>query len=103
MHVVLEIASALLAAIPIASIAQAYRTTPSARLALALTAFLILEAKFVAFAVFHLLYADNAYPFTEYQDEVMQFVDDVAVMMMFAVAFLWGTRWSPDRVRAEHA
>ncbi len=103
MHVALEVASALLAAIPIASITQAYRSTPSARLALALAAFLVLEAKFVSFSVLLVASPDSFNPFSEYQLEVLEFVDDIAVMMMFAVAFLWGTRWSPDRIRAEHA
>jgi hypothetical protein len=103
MHVALEIASAFLAAIPIASIAQAYRTTPSMRLALALIAFLVLEAKFVAFTVLLIASPDTLNPISEYQLEVLEFADDVAVMMMFAVAFLWGTRWSPERVHAEHA
>jgi hypothetical protein len=103
MHVALEIASALLAAIPIASIARAYRTTPSMRLALALAAFLVLEAKFVAFSVLLVANPDTFNPFTEYQLEVLEFADDIAVMMMFAVAFLWGTRWSPDRISPDHA
>jgi hypothetical protein len=103
MHVILEIVSALLATIPIASIAQAYRTTPSTRLALALAAFLILEAKFLAYAIMHLMYPDTFGLLDQYQEELLGFVDDVAVMMMFAIAFLWGTRWSLDRVRTEHA
>ncbi len=103
MHVVLEIASAALAAIPIASIAHAYRTSPSMRLALALAAFLILEAKFVSFAVLLIASPDTLNPISEYQVEILEFADDVTVMMTFAIAFLWGTRWSPGRARAERA
>ncbi len=103
MHVTLEIASAVLALIPIASLVQAYRTTPSVRLALALAAFLVLEAKFVLFAAVLIASPDSLNPIGEYQLEILEFADDVTVMMTFAIAFLWGTRWSPDRARAQRA
>ena len=103
MHVTLEIASALLAIIPIASVAQAYRTTPSPRLALALAAFLVLEAKFVAFSVLLVALPDSIFPITEYQLELLEFAADVAMMMMFVIAFLWGMRWSTGRARPERA
>lgn len=103
MHATLELASAFLAAIPIASIAHACRTTPSTRLWLALAAFLVLEAKFVGFTVLLIAVPDSLNPISEYQVELLEFADDMAVMLMFAIAFLWGTRWSRDRVYTERA
>jgi len=88
MHVILEIASALLAIVPIAAVGRAYRGTKSRRLALALVAFGILEVRLLSTVLLHtFLEADH---FTE---EMLEFSGDLAVLAFFSMAFLHGTRW----------
>ena len=88
MHVVLEVVSALLAILPIVAIATAYRQTPSPRLALALLAFAALEVRLVTMVLVH-----TVIPVDHGLEEALDFGGDLAVVIAFALAFLYGTRW----------
>lgn len=98
MHVLLEAAAAVLALLPIAALVAAHRRTRSPRLALALLAFVALEARCVALVVVHTL-AGVDHP----SEEMLDFTGDLAVMTIFALAFLYGTGWWPGRTGAEAA
>ena len=98
MHIALEIGSALIVLLPIVGIARAYRGTHSRRLALALTAFIILEARLLGLVLLHTVIATD-----HYFEEVLDFGGDLAVVTAFAMAFLYGTRWSFGRIDAEQS
>jgi len=98
MHIAMEIGGALIALVPIVGIARAYRDAHSRRLALALTAFIILEARLLGLVLLHTLVAVD-----HYFEEVLDFGGDLAVITAFAMAFLYGTRWSFGRIDAEHS
>jgi hypothetical protein len=63
-----------------------------------LTAFIILEARLLGLVLIHTLVAVD-----HYVEEVLDFGGDLAVVTAFAMAFLYGTRWSFGRIDAEHA
>ncbi len=95
MHVLLEIASALLAIIPMVAVGCAFRRTKSPRLALALLAFGILEARMISMVVIHtLIDVDHSI------EEMIEFGGDLATLAGFSVAFLYGTRWWLGRAPA---
>jgi hypothetical protein len=88
MHVLLEAAAAVLAVIPVAALSMAYRRTRSPRLILALLAFIALEVRSASLVVIHTLIGiDHS------SEEMLDFAGDLAVMTIFAVAFLYGTGW----------
>jgi len=98
MHIGLEIAGALIALVPIVGIARAYRDAHSRRLALALIAFIILEVRLLGLVLLHTVIATD-----HYFEEILDFGGDLAVITAFAMAFLYGTRWSFGRIDAEHS
>jgi hypothetical protein len=87
MHIVLEIASALLAIVPIVAVGYAYRGTKSPRLALALVAFGILEVRLISMLVIHTVIEVD-----HFVEEMLEFGGDLAVLATFSMAFLHGTR-----------
>lgn len=98
MHLFLEVMSAVIAIIPLTALVRAYRQTPSPRIALALLAFAILEVRLLSMIAIHtVLLVDH---FTE---ELIEFGGDFAVIAAFGLAFLHGTRWSPERSAARVA
>lgn len=98
MHILLEIAAALVATIPLYATARAYYLGGSARLVFAFAAFAVLEVRFLAVLLVHL-----ALPVDHTMEEMLDFGGDLIVMSAFATAFLWGARWSSDRVRVDVA
>ncbi|MCI4371146.1 MAG: hypothetical protein L3J78_00675 [Thermoplasmata archaeon] len=98
MHVLLEIASAILVIVPLLAVGQAFRDTRSPRLLLALAAFLVLELRFATLVLIHtLIPVDHAF------EETFDFITDLAAITLFAAAFLYGTGWPHGRVRADLA
>lgn len=98
MHVLLELASAVLVIIPLYAIAKAYHETPSPRLAFAYIAFSVLEFRFLALFLIHTVVSAD-----HYVEELLDFGGDLASMIAFAGAFLHGTRWYPGRAYADVA
>ncbi len=88
MHIVLEVASALLAIVPLVAVGYAYRGTRSTRLALALVALGGLEIRLVSMVVIHTTVAVD-----HFVEEMLEFGGDFAVLVAFSMAFLHGTRW----------
>jgi hypothetical protein len=89
LHLTLEVASAVLCLLPLVAIALAYRRGRSARLAWAFVAFALLLARFVAIVVVH-----TVLPVDHVTEELVDFGGSLAAMSAFAVAFLYGGRWS---------
>lgn len=98
MHILLELAAALVATIPLYATARAYYEGGSARLVLAFAAFAVLEVRSLAMLLIHV-----ALPIDHATEELLDFGGDLVVMCAFAAAFLWGTRWSHERVPARAA
>jgi hypothetical protein len=98
MHVSLEIFAAAFALMPIYAIARAVRRGSSPRLRFALVAFLILEARLICMILIHtVLTVDHGV------EELLDFGGDLAVICAFAAAFLYGTRWTPERTSSKPA
>ncbi len=98
MHVLLEASAAVLAIIPVVALTLAHRRTKSTRLALALLGFVALEVRTVSLVVIHTLVGvDHS------SEEMFDFMGDLAVMTIFAIAFLCGTGWWAGRTGAEAA
>lgn len=98
MHILWEIASAILVIIPLFAVGRAYRQTRSPRLLFAFAAFLILELRFSVLVAFHsAITVDHAF------EETLGFLTDLIAIALFAAAFLYATRWPYGRVRAELA
>ena len=98
MHVLFEIASAILVIIPLIAVGQAYRQGRSPRLLFALGAFAILELRFAVLVAVHLSFAiDHTF------EETIDFMTDLFAIALFAAAFLYGTGWPDGRVRADLA
>ena len=93
MHILLELAAALIATIPLYATARAYYKGNSPRLLLAFSAFSVLEVRLLAVLLIHL-----ALPIDHATEELLDFGGDLVVMSAFAAAFLWGTKWSHERV-----
>jgi ABC-type amino acid transport system permease subunit len=93
MHILLELAAALVATIPLYATARAYYEGGSTRLVLAFAAFSVLEVRFLAVLLIHV-----AIPIDHPTEELLDFGGDLIVMSAFAAAFLWGARWSHERV-----
>jgi hypothetical protein len=97
-HVSLEIFAAAFALMPIYAIARAAKRGDSPRLRFALLAFLILEARLISMILIH-----TVLPVDHGVEELLDFGGDLAVICAFAAAFLYGTRWAPDRVASKPA
>jgi len=98
MHVLWEIASAILVIIPLFAVGQAYRQTRSPRLLFAFLAFAVLELRFaVAVAIHSLIVVDHTF------EETVSFLTDLIAIALFAAAFLYATRWPHGRVGADLA
>jgi hypothetical protein len=98
MHILFEIASAILVIIPLIAVGQAYRQTRSPRLLFAFAAFLILELRFsVLVAVHSFVVVDHSF------EETIDFLTDLIAIALFAAAFLYATGWPHGRVRADLA
>jgi len=95
MHIVLEVAAALIATVPLYATARAYYQRGSPRLVLAFAAFAVLEVRLLAMLLIHL-----ALPIDHATEELLEFGGDLVVMSVFAAAFLWGARWFHGRVPA---
>ena len=95
MHILLELAAALIATIPLYATARAYYQHGSPRLMLAFAAFSVLEVRLLAVLLVHL-----ALPIDHSTEELLDFGGDLVVMSAFAAAFLWGAKWSHERVPA---
>jgi hypothetical protein len=93
MHIVLELAAALIATIPLYATARAYYNGSSPRLLLAFAAFSVLEVRLLAVLLIHL-----AIPIDHSTEELLDFGGDLVVMSAFAAAVLWGAKWSHERV-----
>lgn len=98
MHIYLEVASALLVLIPLFALARAVLQRPSTRLYLALAAFAVLETR-----VLLLIFVHTVVPVDHFVEELLDFGGDLAVISMFAAAFLHRARWSPARARLDVA
>jgi hypothetical protein len=98
MHILWEIASAILVIIPLFAVGRAYRQNRSLRLLFAFGAFLVLELRFALFVAFHSLSTIN-----HTLEETIAFVTDLVAIALFAAAFLYATGWPLGRVRAEPA
>src|SRR5213596_1712748 len=100
MHVLWEVASAILLIIPLFAVGQAYRQTRSPRLLFAFLAFAVLELRFgVAVAIHSVIVVDHTF------EETVGFLTDLIAIALFAAAFLcdgvasWESRCRP-RVNA---
>ena len=98
MHVLWEIASAILVIIPLFAVGQAYRQSRSPRLLFAFAAFAVLELRFAAAVAIHsVLVVDHTI------EETMGFLTDLISIALFApisAACSWRrirTGWSPRR------
>ena len=98
MHVTLEIFAAGFALMPIFAIARALRRGDSPRLRFALLAFLILEARLISMILIHTVFTVG-----HDVEEFLDFGGDLAVIAAFAAAFLYGTRWAPERAASKPA
>ncbi|MFQ6013731.1 MAG: hypothetical protein ACE5LS_08885 [Thermoplasmata archaeon] len=88
MHLAFEVTAAILIVLPMVALAYGYRRTNSPRLLLALMAFGILQVRALSLISMHLLgVLDHEL------EETVNYVGDLAAMGMFALAFLYGTRW----------
>jgi hypothetical protein len=92
MHLLLEVAGAIIGVIPLTALALAYRRSGGVRLGLAFLAFVVLEVRFITMIAIHTVGVVD-HP----TEELLDFGGDLAVMAAFATAFLYGTRWLPDR------
>lgn len=98
MHILWEIASAILVTIPLFAVGRAYRERHSPRLLFAFAAFLILEVRFALLVALHsLVIVDHTF------EETMAFLTDLIAIALFAAAFLYATGWPLGRVRTELA
>jgi hypothetical protein len=98
MHVLWEIASAILVIIPLFAVGQAYRQTRSPRLLFAFAAFAVLELRFAAGVMTHsVVVVDHTL------EETVGFLTDLIAIALFAAAFLYGTGWPLGRVGADLA
>jgi hypothetical protein len=98
MHIYLEIAAAVLVIVPLFAVARAYRGTRSPRLLFAFAAFAFLEVMFAFLVTVHSVVSVN-----HFIEETFEFLTDLMAIAMFAAAFMYAMRWSPDRGRAELA
>ncbi len=96
MHVLLDVAAAVIAIIPILAVSLAYRRSHSRRLALALVAIIALEVRAVSMVLIRTLFEVD-----HFVEEMLEFAGDLAVMVAFAFAFLYGTGWWFGRVPTE--
>src|SRR5207247_993363 len=88
MHVLWEVASAILVIIPLFAVGQAYRQTRSPRLLFAFLAFAVLELRFgVAVAIHSVIVVDHTF------EETVGFLTDLIAIALFAAAFLYATWW----------
>lgn len=98
MHLMLEVFAAALAVVPMAALFLAWRRARSARLALALAAFAVLEVRLVAMVLIHtVVWVDHP------TEELIGFGGDLAVIAAFAAAFLKEGRLLRERVGARPA
>ena len=98
MHILWEIASAILVIIPLFAVGQAYRQTRSPRLLFALAAFAVLELRFaVAVAIHSVVVVDHTF------EETIGYLTDLIAIALFAAAFLYATGWPYGRVGADLA
>src|SRR5438046_10133893 len=98
MHVLWEIASAILVVIPLLALGQAYRQDRSPRLLFAFAAFVVWEVRFsVGIAIHTVLTIDHTF------EETIGFLGDLIAISLFAAAFLYASGWPHGRVRADLA
>jgi len=98
MHILWEIASAILVIIPLFAVGQAYRQTRSPRLLFAFAAFAVLELRFaVAVAIHSVIVVDHTF------EETIGYLTDLIAIALFAAAFLYATGWPYGRVGADIA
>ena len=98
MHILWEIASAILVIIPLFAVGQAYRQTRSPRLLFAFAAFAVLELRFaVAVAIHSVIVVDHTF------EETVGYLADLIAIALFAAAFLYATGWPYERVGADLA
>src|SRR5437899_10538456 len=98
MHVLWEIASAILVIIPLFAVGQAYRLTRSPRLLFAFVAFAVLELRFaVAVAIHSLIVVDHTF------EESVSFLTDLIAIALFAGALLYASGWPLGRVGASRS
>src|SRR5436853_622583 len=96
MHVLWEVASAVLVTIPLLAVGRAYRQRPSPRLGFAFAAFAALEVRFALEATVHSIVAvDHTF------EGSFGFLMDLIAITLFAAAFLYGTGWPLGRVDAD--
>src|SRR5207247_9944183 len=96
MHVLWEIASAILVVIPLLALGQAYRQDRSPRLLFAFAAFVVWEVRFsVGTAIHTVLTIDHTF------EETIGFLGVLIPISLFAVAFVYGSVWLAHRVCAD--
>ena len=98
MHVMLEIFAAAFAVVPLIALFLSYRRQHSPRILLALVAFAVLEVRLVAMVFIHTVATVD-----HTTEELLDFGGDLAVIVAFGAAFLYGTRWSSERARVKPA
>src|SRR5207244_11728507 len=88
MHVLWEVASAILVIIPLFAVGQAYRQTRSPRLLFAFLAFAVLELRFaVAVAIHSVVVVDHTF------EETVGFLTDLIAIALFVGGFVYVTGW----------
>ncbi len=98
LHLGLEIFAAALGVVPMTALFLAWRRTRAKRLALGLSAFVVLETRLVAMVLMH-TFIILPHP----TEEFVEFTADLAVILAFSAAFLYGVRWSPERAGVKPA
>ncbi len=98
MHLMLEVFAAAFALVPLTALFMGWRRTGSARLALAMAAFAVLEVRLVAMILVHtVVWVDHP------TEELIEFGGDLAVIAAFAAAFLKDGRLLRERARVKPA
>ena len=92
MHLMLEVFAAAVAIVPLIAVGLGWRRTHSRRLLLAFVAFVVLEVRLIAMILIH-----TVVPVDHSIEELLDFGGDLAVIVVFAWAFLSGARWLPER------
>jgi hypothetical protein len=98
MHVILEILSGVICLLPLTAVGLGWWRTRSPRLGMAFVAFGVLEARLFGMVLIHTLVTVD-----HYVEELLDFGGDLAVIVAFATAFLYGSRWLPERKPAKPA
>lgn len=98
MHVLIEILSGVICLLPLTAVGLGWWRTRSPRLGMAFVAFGVLEARLFGMVLIHTLVTVD-----HFVEELLDFGGDLAVIVAFATAFLYGSRWLPERKPAKPA